>query len=214
MRTLGELNNKVWYRFLKVFYVLIFILCILLCFIFAYTNHETGFKKLDQYDTEIRCNVGTYKAFSPNSLGIYLNKNNFINDVFDYSGYFKGYNEYSIKEILAQCAGKPLSEIEKDDVFMVQRLYEITGVKGSEKQYNKEYLDGEIKNITSGYKTNNEKANLCDFSIKFFDISPVYNYNQFISVFLTGLVIIIVVFEITKRTFYYIIIGNVRPKKN
>ncbi len=208
-KTIFYLNSKAWYRLLKVIYVFLLII-ILLGYNLIF---KTGLRNIDQGKTLIQCNVGTLKTFTPESIKLNLSESDLFYDKFDYAYFFKGYNDSKIRNILAQCTLKPPIDWATDDVFKIQRTYEIIGLKDAKKTYDKNYLDSEIKKITSGYKTNQEKASYLDFSVKFFDIKPVFTYDAFIKYFIIGNVIILFVFEIIKRTFYYIATGTVKPSK-
>lgn len=57
------------------------------------------------------------------------------------------------------------------------------------------------------------KSDYLDFSVKLFDIKPVFGYKEFIKSFVIGILIVIFVFELIRRCFYYIALGAIRPKK-
>ena len=210
-KTISHLNDKAWYRLIKVVYILFFVISLVGLNLGNYFGN--GIKKVDLEKTQIQCNFQDKKNFSPKSiyLNFSLDVDDFINEKFDYEHFFRGYyNEYKIKDILKKCY---TSDIDGLDVFVLQRHYEITGVKEAKKEYTQEYLDSEIKKIESGYKTNDDKIDLLDFSIKFFDIKPVFSYSYFITFFIIGNLSIILFFELIKRIFYYVVLGTIRPKK-
>ncbi len=231
--TISYLNSKAWFRLLKVIYALLLIIILLGYNLFVFS--VIGLKQIDQNKTLIQCNVGTLKTFTPDDIKINLNNNDFKNDIFDYEQFFINYNDLKIKNIFKECNGEPLNSKDTYDVFVIQRLHEIIDSNRKEKASggdsyltpkrsldeifgikntnNNNYLDNEIKKITTGYKTNQEKASYLDFSVKFFDIKPVFTYDTFIQYFVIGNVIILFIFEFMKRIFYYIFTGKIIPSK-
>lgn len=67
MKTISELNSKVWYRFLKVIYVLLFILGLFYALIGGFFVVSPTFVNEKSY---IKCNDG--REFTLNELGISL----------------------------------------------------------------------------------------------------------------------------------------------
>lgn len=211
-KNITYLNSKVWYRFLKVVYILLFILVVLGLNLENY--YKNGVKKVDMEKTRIYCNFQDQKIFSPKEIGYIftLDINDFVDDKFDYEYFFKKtYNSYKIREILKECYTPTLDN--DVDIFALQRHYEITGLKEAPREYKKEYLDSEIKKIEEGYKTEEQKANLLDFSIIFFDIKPVFSHNDLLKLLVVENILIVLFFEIIKRVFYYIVLGKIKPKK-
>ena len=107
------------------------------------------------------------------------------------------------------------------DVFAAQKVYEVWGndrlmVKKEQRppltDSEIKYLDEIIPKIESSY-INSDKAKYLDYSIKLFDIKPVYSYSKFIKYFVVGNILILFFFEAIRRTFYYIVLGSVKPKK-
>lgn len=214
-KTISYLNSKAWYRLLKVIYTLAFIIALIGFNLALYFTN--GIVTVDQNKTQIQCNAGNKNIFTPKSIELNLVKNDFNNDKFDYEYFFRNYNDYAIKQILKECSttqsAKDLLNLDSMDVFRIQRIYEIAGIKGSEKEYDKDYLNNETQKITNGYKTSNEKADYLDFGVKLFEIKPVFSYNDFIQYFLIGNITILLIFELIKRVFYYIVIGTIKPTK-
>lgn len=225
-KTLSDLNKTVWYRLLKVAYFTFFGLATVGWVIWAVAIISSNeLKGIDNSKTTITClnlgsqNVGKYtvrtESLNPSEINVQLQAEYFPNGKFDYAKYFRGYNEFAIKDILKTCYDpKDQRNIDTQDIYAIQRGYEITGVPGAEKQYDQNKLDEEIKNITSGYKTNEAKANYLDFSVKLFDITPKYTYwNDNTIGLLIYIGLVIVFFEGGRRIFYYIVLGTARPKK-
>lgn len=208
-KTTSHLNSKAWYRFLKVIYILLFIIILLGYNLIMFSGTEL--KNLDQEKTLIICNYKDEKVFSPKEKNIYLSNYDFKNGIFDYKNFFEGYNEYKIKSILENCYDITITG--NLDVFAIQRGYEITGTKNNKKDYDKNYLKNEINKIMTGYKTDSEKTSYLNYSIKLFTIDPVFTYHKFLAYFFIGNLSILLFFEIIRRIFYYIVLGTIKPKK-
>ena len=59
----------------------------------------------------------------------------------------------------------------------------------------------------------NQKTQYLDFSIKAFDVIPVFTYDSFLELFFIGNIIILIIIEATRRGFYYIVLGSIKPEK-
>jgi len=205
-KNINYLNSKAWYRALKVFFIFVFIGVLLLANIIVF---DEPVKSIDENKTLIFCNGGEKRVITAKDSKTYFSSNDF-KEGFNYKKYFEGYNNYAIKQILTDC----YDEFPTDDIFVVQRVYEITGFKDNRKTYKEDYLNAQIKEISSGYKTDEQKAKYLDYSTHLFDIEPHFSYWKFIITFILTNIAILVVFEILKRSFYYIALGTLRPKKN
>lgn len=212
-KTISFLNSKVWYRFIKV----LFIISILIFLsIFNYIIVSGGVKKIDQEKTTIQCNLGEKKSFSTESINLSLDTGAFNNELFEYKGYFIDYPNIIKEKIITECFPKKTG-----DIYDIQKQAEIinkngfTGRENNLTEKEKITLDDnyniylkEINNVTGS-----SKIKYLDFSFHMFEIIPSFTYIPFINLFLFGNIIIFVVFEIIKRIFYYIILGSIKPKK-
>ncbi|MEI7424821.1 MAG: hypothetical protein WCK10_01735 [Candidatus Staskawiczbacteria bacterium] len=75
-----------------------------------------------------------------------------------------------------------------------------------------------VSEDTQGQSTKNvtfeEFSNRLPVSrVSMFNIKPVFAYNQFLLYFFIGNLIILFAFEFFRRCFYYIVLGNMRPRK-
>lgn len=206
-KTISYLNSKTWYRFLKVVFYFFILVSIL---IFNGLIISNGVKGVDNNKTLIYCSYKSKKIFTPKQANIKLS-NYQLKDGFDYREFYEGYNENEISAILHKCYDSDPGA----DVFVLQRYNELTEGKPYEElsEAEKSYVNSEIEKITTGFKTNSEKAKYLDYSMKFFDIEPVYSYTEFIKLFVIGNLIILLVFEVLRRIFYYIVLGTIRPLK-
>jgi hypothetical protein len=213
-KTLQYLNSKAWYRLLKV----IFGLCVLLVLgIYNFIVINDGVKNIDNDKTAISCTYGDKQTLTPKQIGIELS-NYELRDGFNYKNFFEGYNDYAIKTIFKSCYTQSNDNV---DIFAAQRVYEVVGndnllIKKEERppltDTQKKYLDETIPKIENSY-INSDKAKYLDYSIKLFDIKPSYTYNKFIKYFVIGNLLILLLFEVLRRAFYYIVLGSVKPKK-
>lgn len=209
-KTIAWLKTKAWHRLLIIIYIFAFIVLLV-----AYNYSvffEIGLKNLNLNKTQIVCNYGDKKIFVAGDIKLNLGEGDFVDRQFNYYHFFsKGFNDYKIKDIFRECYNP--TNLENLDVFAIQRTYEIVGTKEAKKEYDENYLYSEIRRITEGYKSNQTKANYLDFSVKLFDIKPVFDYRKFIKFFVAGNSIIIFMFWLVKGIFYYIILGKFRPKR-
>jgi hypothetical protein len=213
MKTISELNSKVWHRFIKVVFILTFLIVLIGANVLYFATE--GVKKLNQGKTLIQCTYGAQESFSPKNTGIYLTKSDFINGIFDYKEFFEGYNDYTIKNILKECYPKMNEGV---DIFASQKVYEVWGderlrnATGTLSETEREYLDEVLPKIENTYITS-DKADYLDFSIKLFDIKPVFSFKNSILFFTLGNLGIILLFWIIRGIFYYIVFGSFRPQK-
>lgn len=197
------LNEKKWYRGLKIIY---FSLVIIVILIANGTLIVEGIGKIDREKTLIYCNGGEKRTLTLKQAGIYFDNYAFWKG-FDYRRFFENDNKYAINDILEACYDKS-----SEDVFLTQKTYEITGLKNNPKEYDKNYLDEQIGMLEKGYKTDEQKASYLDYSVKLFDIKPVYSYGEFILNFIIVNILILVIFEAIRRVFFYITLGKARSK--
>ncbi len=237
-KTISYLNGKVWYRILKVFFILVVLIGIT-----AYNAlilDEYGLKTINPDKTVIQCkqrnSIDSGKSFSPKDIGLGLESSDFPNGSFNYKYFYTHSYDFEISKILETCYdnNKALvsSILQGDrDIYELQKLYELqvkydfwnnggNSVTSKNQVINEgderlvsavtelsEYRD-EVKDI---YGDN--RAKLLDFNASAFEIIPVLSYAGFLKLFLLGNSIILVVFEIIRRSFYFIALGTLRPKK-
>jgi len=224
-KTLNYLNSKIWYRFLKVLFCLAFliILGVYNLFLFSY-----GTTQVDQNKTTIYCNLRepteTKTPFSPASIGVYLSSSDFTNGQFNYKNYFESYNSFAIESIIKRCYPKTSSTA---DIYDVQKEAEIVnqlglvnseGVVLQSQDATQSQLDAYKTDYANYQKETNslfgtEKAQYLDFSYQLFNITPVFTSKSFWEFFLIGNFVILLIFEVLRRVFYYVVLGSVRPEK-
>ncbi len=209
-KTISALNTKMWYRFLKVIFLFVFIAVILIA---NGINISEGIGRIDKDKTLIYCNGGDKRVLTAKQAGVYFSNYEFIKG-FDYKKFYDGYyNEYTIKDILQACYDKVPEYNNDEDIYLMQRVYEIQGFKANPKKYDDDYLKEQFKIMTEGYKSKDQKISYLDYSIHLFDIKPVYTYKDFVLYFLIINFSILLIFEVLRRIFYYIVLGTIKPKK-
>ena len=207
-KTISYLNSKIWYRFLKVVFCFSILASILI--FNGFLIMIEGIKNIDNDKTLIYCLYKDKKVFSPKQINITLSAD-YLKNGFNYQDFFEGDNIYITKAILQECYGRDVSLY---DIYVIQRLYEIMKNKKELSEEDERYLWFEIEKITEGFKTNSQKsAEYLDYSVKLFDIKPVYSYAKFIKLFIMGNTIILLFFEALRRVFYYIVLGTIRPSR-
>jgi len=204
-KTIAFLNSKAWYRALKVFYIFLFLIVIIIANFLIIT--QVQFFNLDKNKTKIICNWWDNKKFSPKDEDIYIDNYDFKNRKFDYEFFFEGGNQYTIKDILKACSGKDTDL----DIFALQRWYEL-GLHNNKDGFISDEQMKEI-NLIEKETWDSNKGEYLDYSFHFFDIKPVFTYDTFVNYFFYTNVIIILLFEISKRVFYYIVLGTLKPDK-
>ena len=184
-KTISYLNSKMWYRFLKVIFILLFfITATIVCFVtFSTTSSSNRF--LDKGNSRIICKIGNKGPFLIKGI---LNNSEIkliSNNVSDYSSVFdNSLNlDNDISKKISQACVTPLDPTKK--TYSIDEL------------------------VAAGATTaNNPFPGL-------FRIESVYNNNtkRAIIYALTSLIITTLIFGLIKRSFYYIILGTIKPKK-
>ena len=194
MKTVTELNSKWWYRLIKVIYLLLFIFAMGCSLIAPPVSYLESPKKL------IKCGNGV--EISPSDLydkGIYLNS---------YDSFVSADNHFKI-QTLCEPNSKYVSRVKVqkilDDrpngVAMDDVLNELTkdgwlveGVNTNPDKAYKEYTADDFKKIT-------------------YEVKKDIKWGEMIEVLLLSVIGTIIFFEITRRIFYYIVLGSVKPTK-
>ena len=196
-KTIEYLNSKAWYRLLKVIFGFFVLASVL---IFNGALIDSGAKRLDNNKTLIYCTYKDKRVLTPKQVGIELSGYQFT-DGFNYQKFFESYNEYQIKAIFKDCYDKDI-----EDVFAAQRFYELN------LQEKKSLTLEEVKKVQAVENASVfDKSKYLDYSIKLFDIKPVYTYAGFIKLFLIGNLAILLFFEVLRQVFYYVVLGEIRP---
>lgn len=217
-KTLSHLNSKVWYRLLKVIFIVAFFIVLAA---YNFIIFSSGIRQLDQNRTTIKCNVFGNASFSPASINISIDPSYFSNGQFNYIGFFHGYNDYETMAILKRC-GNFTPVVANADSYDEQELQDIiydngfTGITNwTPQQVDTINTAFEIyqQRTKDSFEGDNQKAQYLDFSSTMFEVQPVFAYNQFLELFVIGNLLILLVFEAMRRIFYYVILGSLGPAK-
>jgi hypothetical protein len=200
-KTIEFLNSKMWYRLLKVVYLIALVGVVLA------SNGvlvDEGVSRLDRDKTFIYCNGGE-KRLSAKQADVSLNGYDFSRG-FNYKEYYNSYsNSFSITGILMACYNIPPTL----DIFLTQRVAEIKGVGNNKREYDEKYFNEQIELM----KKSPISKSYLDYSIELFNIEPVYSYSQFIKLFLVINLSILALFDFLRRVFYYVFLGTIKPSK-
>ncbi len=179
-RTIASLNAKVWYRLIKVVYLLTFVVAILLPIIGISMNYGP---KMDAENSIIKCQGGGFVF--PKMFGVHLYSENvsFSDD----------------KKIRVQCLPySNLGEIVKKAYPTVYTDISNEDLGKRVKEKNDVYLGNiEIKDKNYSLETTYTKR----------------NWTATVGFTALSVVIVLAIFELFRRVFYYIFLGKVFPKK-
>lgn len=200
LKTIKELNEKIWYRLIKVIYLLALIVVLVSYNLIIFGN---GIRQLNLDKTLVKCNDKNNYTFSLSGAQLYLGNHDLDN--YSYKGFYQNsLNEYRVKTILAKCRSVNADTINVDDY---QRVADIQ--KDSPNLSKDEFMA----------KFNNDRKNdpaniLLSYDYQQFDITPEYTYMPFVEGFILGNVVIALIFVFFQRIFYYIFLGKIFPKTN
>ena len=218
-KTIKSLNKKWYYRFVKVVYIIFFVFLLIIGNYIIFTEY---FPSLDLSKTQIICNLKNRKILNAQDINLSLYRSNFINHEFNYKNFYTSYNDYKINDILDACYNDT-SFSHPTDIYNSQKVVEIINKYGLMDKPRTEWTQNENELVANDYsdftqKTKNiiidsEKNKYLDFSVQLFDINPVFSYTKFLLNILGFNTLIVILFEIIRRIFYYIVLGTIRPKK-
>jgi len=187
MKSIKELNQKAWYRLLKVIYLSFF----LGIFIFSnWANIGISSQKVDQKDSIIDCKLNNKKILISNIENIE------VKSYFYDSEYL---SDNDIEKILIYCYGIDYTGYINDK-----------NIEGTEKDT---LIDSSSNSRIDSLSLRLAKK-LTDFEKRdSFTIEYAHSYNDLVIYFLVINLSIILLFEAIKRIFYYVVLGKIRPDK-
>ncbi len=220
-KTITHLNTKVWYRLLKVLFLLVFVAVLL---VFNLVSFSSGARQLNQEKSIVQCNIQHYhntipegyKSFSLKDLDLFLLANTDFTNYKDF--YSDPTNEYDVKTILSKCSGvndqsqvnlalyQIISDVQKDDPT-------ISDTNSAVQKYNSEVHIAEANHATVNEAVSDAIDRLETYHSHQFDIKPVFSYFEAIKLFVWGNLVILIIFEVMRRAFYYIVLGKIKPTK-
>ncbi|OGG41925.1 hypothetical protein A2837_01825 [Candidatus Kaiserbacteria bacterium RIFCSPHIGHO2_01_FULL_46_22] len=204
-KTLDEMNERMWYRLVKVLFAISFILSFI-----SYNTlliADIGYKNLDKNHSTLTCHlpIGNTEKMSLAEAGLDISKYYFEGAVFSYQEFFEGYNDYKIRNILEVCTGKDTGSI---DIVSLQKEFEVR--QKYTEMSNEELLSSMSEDETvSTY----EPSEPPEWNYRMFDIQPEFSYSQFLLYFFAGNIVIVLFFEAMRRIFYYVVLGSILPRK-
>ena len=194
-KSLAALKTKSWYRLLKVIYIILFgilSVAILMGICFGYQSKTL----VDHERTMIVCNYGEKTTFSLKEAGIYLTKEDFD----DWNKWSDNYR--NLIQIKAGYVSKYRSDEIKEKREQVEQACNFT-----EKQKQAMFAAAreELKNPD------------LPKSKYIYDLNPVYKtvggWPTIIGYWVLAILGLAIAFELPRRIFYYIILGEFVPKK-
>lgn len=240
MKTVKELNEKIWYRILKVIFILIFIVLII-GYNLSIIN-EIKLKTVDPNRTVITCDFfrkqDKHKNYTAKDMNLKLDIDNFKDTKFDYKDFYTN-NKYIVTEILKYCSSKNKDRLSKllsydNDIFKMQKTLELqmkndiwkndsgdgfvdtngNVINISDEKY--KIMNEELtkyKDYTGGLISDADKSKFLDFDVEVFKIEPSFTHVRFTKYLLIGNSVIVLLFEFIRRIFYYVILGKLKPLK-
>lgn len=211
-KTISYLNSKVWYRFVKVIYILFFVL------LFAINNSVAfSYRAQLNYDkTLITCHIGTegQKSFSLGESGAGFSSSNFDN--YTYKSFFQNTeNESGIELIVNRCTGVDFRNLPTDSVYgdLLQSVYDIQRYRDIAKD-NPTFTAQQMQTKFSQDKASDPLNLNLSYGHPLFDITPKFDTNIFLEYLIIGNLAIALAFVVGQRIFYYIVLGTLMPKKH
>jgi hypothetical protein len=191
-KNLSYLRSKAWYRLLKVVFIFSFLIVLIVYnFIIA-----QDVRTVNERESKIICTgnivdeaLGTSKELRLDEMGtVAYGLSSYQREgIFDYEGYFKDYNARDIFDILGSCGR----------TIIGNKNFDIVGARKAG------FSDSEIFNYLKPSFAENKP----------FEIKLLFTYKPFIKNLIVGNLIILALFEILRRIFYYVLLGTMRPAK-
>lgn len=197
MKSISDLNNRWWYRLLKVLYGGVFLLIAIVTALIVFNANKTYLAP----DLNITCDFGNkahFNAFHDRGISIADFDNN------------KQVPPSLNTQILKAC------DITQDEI--------VTAAANSKATALKQYNDNDCANQpTAGLRVNLIQKYLCQninapyqtsnmYSITTRPV-PIPTYWKAALYAILDLFVILIIFEVIRRVFYYIAIGKVKPIK-
>lgn len=216
LNTIGDLNKKRWYRLLKVIFVLCFV--IILFFISNRLSINDQKQIVDSKDSRIVCRsyLNNLKAYPDqfHDLRI-IDKNEYKLKEASLSDTDLNINKDQIKRVnYSDLSNQYLSAIKKDQRRSEKALKEVDSSGAF------------LSKIKKGEKSLQRKIgeNVCSFGhLKnpgfqqyyhlYIDLDRVLDREDFLKHLVINILLLLIIFELIRRSFYYIVLGSFNPKK-
>lgn len=213
IKTLAELQQKGWYRLIKV----LFVLSLLLTYgVTVGAIVISASPTVDHQKTQIRCLLGNGKTFTADDLGLYLTTSDFTDSkTFDYKRFFERYysTEYDVRDILEACSTQEYPDFSNANIFKMQASVEVKYDDSIPDTAKTEELTKRNQAIDRNYGSDSVK--FLSFEPQIFSIEPAYTDNTATASgqVLIATVVIFGAFELIRRIFYYVLLGTWTPNK-
>ena len=167
--------------------------------------------EIDNNNTIIFCNTGDANDIRPSDIGVKLSKYDFDGEVFDYK-YFVKYSEEDFKKILYSC-NREVAEAANPiyDSYQIQRIFEIQRDSTLTEEEKNIVFQKDIGALDDSYSYSRDS--ILNFYPQIFEVAPKYDWYDYIANYIIALLVTLAIFEVTKRTFYYVSIGKLFPKE-
>ncbi|MDD3793652.1 MAG: hypothetical protein PHI37_02485 [Candidatus Gracilibacteria bacterium] len=238
MKTIKELNEKIWYRAIKVIYIISFLIInsIIIFSITYETNEKIHYENEDIGIEIIDSMYDSFYSFTDESrinniMDIYYNEfysnekleieNEFKKIIDDkYDGYIEINNNMYNKIIFYIIKGYDVNFIKNNtNLFNISKLGKIL-LKGDSyiKEIESKFLDKKLNIIEKIYNKKDDIIKLREITLK---NKIEYRNNFIVKWIIIGLLIIIfgliisylAFFKLINRIFYYIVLGKFNPKE-
>ena len=186
MKNISELNNKWWYRLIKVFFYLIIIFCILCSVSVIFDINKP--KEVTDYKIACRGDYTNKKSFfAEKDAGIYIYD-------YDKNTVYTSLSDEDRKKIRNGCDITE-AEANTNNQKAIEYIKEQEGL-GIDHGTIQKYIDNNLRPYTVSEVTRNEGS-----------------YLAIIEYSLPVILIALAIAEIIRRIFYYIILGKIKPEK-
>lgn len=216
MKTLREINEKVGYRIAKVLIIFLAVISFLIYNGMLYMGYPI--KKMNEEVSKVVCNYGNKESFSLKQINLsyypYHDK-----EGFNYNDFYISSNDDNINKILKACYGE-MGETNNWNVSLrlsesqMKSNIDTLENRGMDTNTIQQYVNLYKKDVTSEFILSSVYNLAPDSNRELFSINKVFDYNtELIKYFLIGNLVILLLYEILKRTLYYIASGTAFPKK-
>ena len=186
-KTLVHLNSKWWYRLIKVFYILMFVIILIVPTITIFNGFKPNFNAENSY---IKCNDGQ-------TVNLLQNK------IYLYSEYIYTDDDNKIRNLC-------LSDSEIGGV--AKQVYP-NGVSSDGVKYTN-FSDIELgKSVREANSVWILKMTPTEKNYELVAVYDERNWLAIIGFSFISIILVIFVFELIKRIFYYVALGTIKPEK-
>ncbi len=212
--TLKDLQAKSWYRLLKVLFCLLFIVILIPTIIGIFYS---ALPTINNEQSRINCLLGNRKTFSASELDIHLSAKDFRKDgSFNYKEYFERYysTQYDIRKIFEACSLEQYVDYNDANIFLVQAATEVNHDQSLTQEDQAAQLKNKIDAIKRDYGS--DASRFLNYDPQIFTIQPVYESREIVTIvyLLLATISISGLFELIRRIFYYIVLGEWNPNKS